>query len=188
MSRCPDHLFERFQELFPTMDTENPAPPEASAGAENEADTAEPPPPPPPPPPCRKTEFAKVGYDLDAIVEPHQIEEAAKLLDNEGFAIDMITAVDWPDAEQFELVYDFMHFHAATRVCVRTRIPRDRPEIATLSFIFPGANWHERETAEFFGIQFTGHPNPIHLLLPDDFEGYPLRKDFKPPSDPLLKP
>ncbi|MCC5808089.1 MAG: NADH-quinone oxidoreductase subunit C [Opitutales bacterium] len=186
MSRCPDHLFERFQELFPAMEMDTPAPPEDSVGNEDGADAAEP--RLPPPPPCRKTEHAKVGYDLDAIVEPHQIEAAAKLLDAEGFAIDMVTAVDWPDAAQFELVYDFMHFQAATRVCVRTRIPRDRPEIATLSHIYPGANWHERETAEFYGIQFTGHPNPIHLLLPEDFVGYPLRKDFKPQPDPLLEP
>lgn len=184
MSRLPDNLSERFEKLFPAMEME----PTPSPGDSSEDEVGTEAAPPPPPPPVRKTEFAKVGYDLDAFVEPKRIEEAAKLLDEEGFAIDMVSAVDWPDAGEFELVYDFMHFHAGTRVCVRSRIPRDRPEIATLSHIFPGANWHERETAEFYGIQFTGHPNPIHLLLPEDFEGYPLRKDYKPPRDPLLEP
>lgn len=138
----------------------------------------------PPPVVCRKTEPSVQGYDLEVTAHPLQVLGAARLLDEEGFAIDMVTAVDWPEENQFELLYDFMHFHGSYRVVVRTRIPRDRPEIPTLSEVFPGANWHERETAEFYGITFTGHPNPIHLLLPEDFEGFPLRKDFKPEPCP----
>ena len=52
------------------------------------------------------------------------------------------------------------------------------PRVATISTVFAGANWHERETWEMFGFWFDGHPNLIHIYLPGAFEGYPLRKDF----------
>ncbi len=186
MSQSIKHLHERFQKLFPAMDADNPSPAdEAGTDSREEAEPLEAEAPAAVPQlRCRRTEHAKAGYDLDLAVEPQQVLEAAGVLDEGGFAIDMITGIDWPDDNQFELIYDFLHFQGPARVVVRTRVPRDRPEIASLSAIFPGANWHERETAEFYGIQFTGHPNPIHLLLPDDFQGFPLRKDFKPEPDP----
>ncbi len=180
MSPPIENLQGLFAKRFPAMRTENPSPAtEAGTEANEEAG-----PEAVAPEPCRRMEHAKVGYDLDLTVEPHDVLEAAGILDNEGFAIDMVTAIDWPDENQFELIYDFLHFLNPARVVVRTRIPRDRPVIPSLSAVFPGANWHERETAEFFGIEFTGHPNPIHLLLPEDFQGYPLRKDFKPEPEP----
>ncbi len=61
---------------------------------------------------------------------------------------------------------------------LRTVLPRDRPHVATLVDVYAGADWHERETAEMFGIVFDGHPNLVPLLLPDGFEGHPLRKEF----------
>lgn len=180
MSASIENLQARFAKRFPARETETP-PPATDAGTESNEETQ---PAAAPQEPCRRTEHAKAGYDLDLAVEPHDVLEAAGILDKDGFAIDMITAIDWPDDNQFELIYDFLHFLNPARVAVRTRIPRDRPEIASLSSIYSGANWHERETAEFFGIEFTGHPNPIHLLLPEDFRGFPLRKDFKPEPDP----
>jgi NADH-quinone oxidoreductase subunit C len=127
-----------------------------------------------------RCDFAKVGYDLDVTVAAEQVCEVARLMNEADFAMDMVTAVDWPEEGEFEVLYDYLHYHGPGRVIVRCRIPREDPQIASLSAIYAGANWHERETAEFFGIRFVGHPNPIHLLLPEDFEGYPLRKDFKP--------
>ncbi|MDQ1647706.1 MAG: hypothetical protein QOJ50_3890, partial [Cryptosporangiaceae bacterium] len=61
---------------------------------------------------------------------------------------------------------------------VRTSVPNGDPRLPTITAVFPGADWHERETAEMFGIEFAGHPNPVKLLLPDQFDGHPLRKDF----------
>jgi NADH-quinone oxidoreductase subunit C len=61
---------------------------------------------------------------------------------------------------------------------LRTRIPREEPRLASLTEVFRGANWHERETFEMFGVIFEGHPLLIPLLLPDGFEGHPLRKEF----------
>jgi NADH-quinone oxidoreductase subunit C len=61
---------------------------------------------------------------------------------------------------------------------VRTRVPRDTPALPTVTGVFRGAAWHERETFEMFGIEFEGHENLTPLLLPDGFEGHPLRKEF----------
>jgi len=103
---------------------------------------------------------------------------AAEILDQNGFALDTITGVDWIAQNEMEVVYDYFHPLSALRVVVRTRIRRDNPEIPTISPVFPGANWHERETHDFFGIRFSGHPNLTPLLLPEDADYHPLRKDF----------
>ncbi|WP_165990183.1 NADH-quinone oxidoreductase subunit C, partial [Streptomyces sp. YIM 98790] len=67
---------------------------------------------------------------------------------------------------------------APRRLLLRTAVPRDAAELPTVTDVYPGANWHERETREMFGLRFPGHPNPEKLLLPETFEGHPLRKDF----------
>jgi len=61
---------------------------------------------------------------------------------------------------------------------LRTRVPRDDARLPTVTDLWIGAGWHERETFEMFGVDFTGHPNLAPLLLPDGFEGHPLRKEF----------
>jgi NADH-quinone oxidoreductase subunit C len=61
---------------------------------------------------------------------------------------------------------------------LRTRVPRDNGSLPTLTGLWAGANWHERETFEMFGVAFEGHPHLVPLLLPDGFDGHPLRKDF----------
>ena len=61
---------------------------------------------------------------------------------------------------------------------LKTAVPRDNAELPTATTVYRGANWHERETFEMFGVVFTGHPDLKPLLLPDGFEGHPLRKDF----------
>jgi NADH-quinone oxidoreductase subunit C len=63
-------------------------------------------------------------------------------------------------------------------VALRTRIARDTEEVPTISGVFQGAAWHERETHDFFGIRFSGHPNLTPFLLPEDATFHPLRKDF----------
>ncbi|WP_461029938.1 NADH-quinone oxidoreductase subunit C, partial [Streptomyces sparsus] len=67
---------------------------------------------------------------------------------------------------------------ALRRLVVRTTLPATAPALPTATGVFVGAGWHERETHEMFGVEFTGHPHPEPLLLPDGFEGHPLRKDF----------
>lgn len=128
--------------------------------------------------PFQPVDYAARGVHLEATVAPDQVVSAAEELDKLGFALDTITGVDWLAQSQMEVVYDYFHPVRALRVAVRSRIPRDNPEIATISGVFPGANWHERETHDFFGIRFLGHPDLSPFLLPEDADYHPLKKDF----------
>ena len=131
------------------------------------------------PPGPKETDYKAKGYHLDVDLPPEKIPEAAEILLRENFFIESITGVDWIDEQQLEAVYDFNHFDELCRVVIRTRTDRDNPEIPTISHIYQGANWHERETHDFFGIKFIGHPNLEPLLLPEDADFHPLLKDFK---------
>jgi len=142
----------------------------------SEAETAEPPPPPPGP---QETDYQVKGYHLDAALPPEKVVAAAEILNRQGFFIEAVTGVDWIDEQQLEVVYDFNHFDELCRVVIRSKLDRNNPEIPTISHIYQGANWHERETHDFFGIVFTGHPNLEPLLLPEDADFHPLLKDFK---------
>ncbi len=92
-------------------------------------------------------------------------------------SFDWLSAVDELDAgfDVVLAVYSVRHRHRAR---LRTRVPRSAPVLPSLVPVFAGAAWHERETHEMFGIGFDGHPGLDPLLLPDGFEGHPLRKDF----------
>ena len=125
-----------------------------------------------------ETPHATKGIDLDVTVPAERVVEAVKILDDAKWMLEAITGVDWMAERQFEVVYDFTHVESGERVAVRVRIPRDTPELPTISHIYGGANWHERETHDFFGIIFKGHPELIPLLLPEDARFHPLRKDF----------
>jgi NADH-quinone oxidoreductase subunit C len=128
--------------------------------------------------PFQAVDYAFKGYHLEASVPADQVVSAAEHMDKEGFALDTITGVDWLTAAQMEVIYDYFHPEQFLRVVVRTRVPRENPQLPTISKVFPGANWHERETHDFFGIHFTGHPNLFPFLLPEDATYHPLRKDF----------
>ena len=131
------------------------------------------------PPGPRETDYKTKGYHLDVALPPEKVAAAAEILSRENFFIEAITGVDWIDEQQLEVVYDFNHFAELCRVVIRSRLDRNNPEIPTISHIYQGANWHERETHDFFGIIFSGHPNLEPLLLPEDADFHPLLKDFK---------
>jgi NADH-quinone oxidoreductase subunit C len=162
------------EEAAPEAQAEESKSVEQEEGVEAEA-AAEPPPPPGP----RETDYKAKGYHLDVDLVPEKVVAAAEILNRENFFIETITGVDWIDEQQLEVVYDFNHFDELCRVVVRTRLDRNNPEVPTISHIYQGANWHERETHDFFGIIFTGHPNLEPLLLPEDADFHPLLKDFK---------
>jgi NADH-quinone oxidoreductase subunit C len=126
----------------------------------------------------KAVDFASRGYHVEMTVAPERVVLAAQLMDSSGFALDTITGVDWLAEGQMELLYDYFHPESPTRVLVRCRVPRVAPEAPTISAVFPGANWHERETHEFLGIRFQGHPNLTPFLLPEDADYHPLRKDY----------
>ena len=90
-----------------------------------------------------------------------------------------VTAVDlWPHEPLFELVYILVSIAHRHRLRMKVRLPGADPHVATVSGIWPAANWLEREVWDLFGIAFDGHPDPRRLLMPEDWEGHPLRKDY----------
>jgi NADH-quinone oxidoreductase subunit C len=123
-------------------------------------------------------DYTTRGCHYEAAAAPDSVVKVAEELDRDGFALDTITGVDWKEQDQMEIIYDYFHPAKNLRVAVKTRIPRSNPEILTISNVFQGANWHERETHDFFGIRFIGHPNLTPFLLPEDADYHPLRKDF----------
>ena len=108
----------------------------------------------------------------------------------DGFAmLSDLTAVDYlthpgrrlPDGvgpERFEVVASLLSLSSARRVRVRVQVPEDSAVVASLWDLYPGAEAMEREVFDMFGIRFTGHPDLTRILMPEDWEGYPLRKDY----------
>jgi NADH-quinone oxidoreductase subunit C len=90
-----------------------------------------------------------------------------------------LTAVDYhPREPRYELVYILLSIAHGLRLRVKVRLQGEDAHVATVSSIWPAANWLEREVWDMFGIAFDGHPDPRRLLMPEDWEGYPLRKDY----------
>lgn len=125
-----------------------------------------------------------VRLDLWAQVQAeHWLEIAQFLHDDPSMALDHITDIcsaDYPDdSERFEVIYHFLSLPHGTRLRIKARVTEDHPDIASISGVWKGANFLEREVYDLMGIRFSGHPDLRRILMPDDYdEGYPLRKDF----------
>ncbi len=122
--------------------------------------------------------------DLSVRVAANRILEVARFLhDDPSAAFDHITDVcsaDYPeDPERFEVIYHFLSLPHGRRIKVKARVPEDDPAIDSVTSIWQGANFMEREVYDLMGIRFKGHPDLRRILMPEDYdEGYPLRKDF----------
>lgn len=120
-------------------------------------------------------------------VKPEAVLEICQALYEEGqldvrFLAD-ITCVDWlglPEEKEgrFEVIYNLYSLKNTHRFFLKTRVPADKPELQSLTAIWRGADWMEREVFDLFGVVFTGHPDLTKILTPDDLKGHPLRKDF----------
>jgi NADH-quinone oxidoreductase subunit C len=89
-----------------------------------------------------------------------------------------VTATDWPGRDpRFWLVYELSSNDLRHRLRVKVGLHEDDLHVPSVTGLFPTADWHERETFDFYGIEFTGHPRLTRILLPEDWVGWPLRKD-----------
>ncbi len=116
--------------------------------------------------------------------------ELCRNLRNDGYAMPVgVTGVDYlthpgrmlpqgVDAERFEVVVELCSLVARKRIRVRCQVPESDPRIPSLFDVWPGTEAHERETYDLYGITFDGHPDMSRILMPDDWEGHPLRKDY----------
>lgn len=120
------------------------------------------------------------GHSVVAVTPPRYRELVTLLRDDPGFACDycdFTAGVDF-GAEGMEVVTHLFSTTHGHSVRIKVRLPADDLVCPTISDLYATANWHEREAAEMFGVVFEGHPLPVKLLLPEPFDGHPLRKDF----------
>ena len=123
--------------------------------------------------------------ELTLIADPELIVDLCRYLKFEQTFVRLsaVTAVDWHPAEpRFEVVYQLHSIERNRRVRVKCRLPTSatgaNPEIESVTGVWRGANWYEREVFDMFGIRFRNHPDLQRILMPVDWEGHPLRKDY----------
>ncbi|HXG50272.1 MAG TPA: NADH-quinone oxidoreductase subunit C [candidate division Zixibacteria bacterium] len=89
-----------------------------------------------------------------------------------------LTALDWPKAEKIQVVYHLFSYEKRHQIVLKVDLPRDNPQIATVEEVWKVANWFEREVFDLFGVVFVGHSDLRRIMLPEDWVGHPLRKDY----------
>jgi NADH-quinone oxidoreductase subunit C len=139
------------------------------------------------PDPEDKKDKGRFG-DPFVIVDPASIcQFMAMCRDDEHLRFELLADLSAADPskddEELWVLYQLLSLKHHHRLMVKAKIRKDDARIDTLAGIYRAAQWHERECAEMFGITFNGHPDPRHMLLPDDWEGYPLRKDYEFPQE-----
>ena len=116
------------------------------------------------------------------IVSPDSLDEICFYLrDNEELHFDFlncISGLDNPD-KTLSAAYNLFSFPKKHKVTLKTTVTREKPDVKSVTGIWIAANWHEREVYDIIGINFVGHPDLRRILLPYDWEGYPLRKDYE---------
>lgn len=126
---------------------------------------------------------ASIDLQETVYVQRDEIPTLARALrDNPALKFDLLaelTAVDfWPREPRFEVVYTLVATEHLKRLRVKVRLHGDDAHLQSVSGIWPAANWLEREVWDLFGIAFDEHPDPRRLLMPEDWEGHPLRRDY----------
>ncbi|HYS02824.1 MAG TPA: NADH-quinone oxidoreductase subunit C [Candidatus Eisenbacteria bacterium] len=127
--------------------------------------------------------------DLSIVVDPAALVEVARYLkDEEGFDYLLYaTAVDWPARDpRFDVVWEVRSLPNKTRVRLVCTAAAPDPRVPSLVPVWRAANWFERETWDLLGIQFEGHPDLRRILMPDSWEGFPLRKDYVSFGEPVI--
>jgi NADH-quinone oxidoreductase subunit C len=173
------------------------AKPAAAAGEAHVPKVAPPTGPPDPPPPAdavvpafiTSLQKAVPGTTLSlylgdwTVIVPasHVVEAALHLRDVPEGAFDYcsdLTATDWPPrAERFDVIYCLYSTRHRHRVRMKVKVAENQP-LASVTGVWTAANWFEREVYDMFGVNFTGHPDRRRILMPDDWQGYPQRKDY----------
>jgi NADH-quinone oxidoreductase subunit C len=119
--------------------------------------------------------------ELTLLIRQDQLLEVARKVREMGFErLSDITAVDYFPQEdpRFHVVYLFTSLSHRATLCVRVPVPGVYPSVATIEGVYPNANWRERELFDMFGIDILGHSDLRRILMPHDWEGHPLRKDY----------
>jgi NADH-quinone oxidoreductase subunit C len=118
--------------------------------------------------------------ELTLTVAPENIRAAAQAAKDAGYNFfEDVTAVDWYPAEpRFQVAYSILSMGLKQRIRINARVSGDDPRIDSITSIWPAANFYEREVFDLFGIHFPGHPRLTRIMMPDNWNGHPLRKDY----------
>jgi len=127
-----------------------------------------------------------IKYDRDEmtiVVDRGDIREACALLKQDATCpfnfLSDITCVDWyPSEPRLEVIYHLLSIPNKERVRLKVRLNSESPVVDSLTAIWPGANFFEREVYDLFGVRFSGHPYLRRIMMPEDWDGHPLRKDY----------
>ncbi len=135
-------------------------------------------------------------HDAESVVSaiadgtyPHVVVKADRLTAVAGFLkseprlrfdlLRCISAIDWPAKNSIEVVYDLISTSLAHAFAVKVVLDRANPQVESVGGIWPAAQWHEREAFDLMGVTFLHHPDLRRILMPEDWPGHPLRKDYE---------
>jgi len=118
--------------------------------------------------------------ELTLTIVPEQIRAAAATVQAAGYNFfEDLTAVDWfPSSPRFQLSYHLLSHSFKERLRLRVLVEEASPSVQSIVPVWPAANYYEREVFDLFGIRFDEHPNLRRIMMPDDWQGHPLRKDY----------
>jgi len=121
-------------------------------------------------------DFVTVTLKKDKIIEVIEF-----LRDNPGTQFRFLTTlcgIHYPQLSQIAVMYQLHNMHSGMRIRLKVYLPQDDPSVPTLTKVFPGANWMERETYDFFGVKFEGHPDLRRILNVEEMIIFPMRKEY----------
>jgi NADH-quinone oxidoreductase subunit C len=118
--------------------------------------------------------------ELTLTIAADKIRAAAATVQVAGYNFfEDVTAVDWfPSSPRFQLSYHIVSHTYKERIRLRVLVAGDAPSVETITSVWPAANFYEREVFDLFGIRFEGHPDLRRIMMPDEWQGHPLRKDY----------
>jgi NADH-quinone oxidoreductase subunit C len=118
--------------------------------------------------------------ELTLTIATEQIRAAAATVQAAGYNfLEDVTAVDWfPSSPRFQVSYHIVSHTYKERIRLRVMLDGNAPAVESITSVWPSANFYEREVFDLFGIRFEGHPNLRRIMMPDDWQGHPLRKDY----------
>ena len=118
--------------------------------------------------------------ELTITVARENIIAAGQAVQQAGYNfLEDVTAVDWyPSEPRFQIVYHILSFSLKQRIRLVVRLDSDSASLDSITPVWPSANFYEREIFDLFGVHFAGHPNLRRIMMPEDWNGHPLRKDY----------
>ena len=121
-------------------------------------------------------------------VDPQHVPAVMQDLHDRGyrFLVSVFGLDYYPHEPRLGVVYELLDMQTVDRISVKTRVTIDDPTVGTVTHIWPGANFPERECFDMFGVVFDGHPDLRRILMPEDYEGHPQRRDFPIGGEPVL--